>query len=105
MNAGMQCLLSMPKFVECMAKEFHSGNLEDKESLKSRGQAYHVHFENEGRSGKTCTPVGICGKNIPSNKQHDMPEFFRFLVEQIENELGEENSIATVYSMGNSAAM
>ena len=95
MNAGMQCLLSMPKFVECMAKEFHSGNLEGKESSSLVVKLIMAISKMKAGVVKPAPLWVYVGKTFPVNKQHDMPEFFRFLVEQIENELGEENSIAT----------
>ena len=94
MNAGLQCLLSMPLFIDCMVKEFHSGNLDHKEASSLVVKLIMSISLMKAGVVKPAPLWAYVSRTFPTNKQHDMPEFLRFLVEQIENELGEENSIS-----------
>ena len=96
MNSGIQCLLSINYFVQSMIKLKQVGMLEDKEVCLLLADLIQTFFQvKNGWTIKTDPLRNFIVKFFPGNRQHDMPEFFRFLINSIENELGPGNLILT----------
>lgn len=89
MNSGLQCLLSINNLVDCMLKLKTMGCLENKEASLLFAKLIQTIFSIRSGVVKPTPVWKYIVKYFPENKQHDMPEFFRFIVNQIEVELGE----------------
>ena len=96
MNSGIQCLLSINYFVQSMLKLKQLGMLEDKEICLLLADLIQTFFQvKNGWTIKTNPLRYFIVKYFPGNRQHDMPEFFRFIINSIESELGPGNLILT----------
>ncbi|OMJ88161.1 hypothetical protein SteCoe_9980 [Stentor coeruleus] len=93
LNSGIQCLLSINPFVECMFKLQCMGILDTKEVSLLISKLIKSVFSMRCGTVKPSPLWKYIVKYFPSNKQHDMPELVRFIINQIESELGEGNYI------------
>jgi ubiquitin C-terminal hydrolase len=93
LNSGIQCLLSITHLVEYTLRQFQSGNLEGKELSSLMAKLMKMVFSMKSGVIKPRLLWKYIIKFFPSNKQHDMPEFVRFVVNQVESELGDQNAI------------
>lgn len=92
LNSGIQCLLSLTTFVQVMIKIKQLTMLDEKKLTLLLTTLVQTFFEvKNGWVLKTAPLRKYVSDYFPENKQHDMPELFRFLINQIENELGPEN--------------
>ena len=92
LNSGIQCLLSLTTFVQIMIKIKQLMMLDNKVLTLLLTGLVQAFFEvKNGWVLKTAPLRKYVSGYFPENKQHDMPELFRFLVNQVENELGPEN--------------
>ena len=96
MNSGIQCLLSINYFVQSMLKLKQLGMLEDKQVCLLLADLIQTFFQvKNGWTIKTNPLRYFVVKYFPGTRQHDMPEFFRFVINSIESELGPDNLILT----------
>lgn len=95
LNASLQCLLSITRFNELMIHEFSLGKFIDKEASELVAKLIISVFSMRSGVVKPTPLWKYIEKFFPSNKQHDMPELFRFIINQIETEIGEKNPIKT----------
>lgn len=94
LNSGIQCLLSVPQFVQIMLKIKQLGMLDDKKLSLLLATLIQTFFEvKNGWILKTAPLRKYVSEYFPENKQHDMPELFRFLINQVTSELGPGNII------------
>lgn len=92
LNSGIQCLLSITQFVQIILKIKQIGMLDDKKLALLLATLIQTFFEvKNGWILKTAPLRKYVSEYFPENKQHDMPELFRFLINQLVSELGPDN--------------
>ena len=94
LNAGIQCLLSMTHFIDLMIRQSCVKSLEGKEACTLIIKLIKTVFSMRSGVVKPTLLWKYVTKTFPGNKQHDMPEFMRFIINQIEAELGDNNLIS-----------
>lgn len=87
MNAALQCLFSISPFADYfLAKSFR----QDAITPTRFSDALAVVAENYFNGSGVVKPEGLwrlCNSRFPGGRQHDLPEFMRYILEELENEL------------------
>jgi len=87
MNAALQCLFSITPFADYfLSKAFLRDAVNRTRFSDALSKVAYSYFNESG----TVRPEGLwnlCGTKFPGGRQHDLPEFLRFILEELESEL------------------
>jgi hypothetical protein len=97
LNASLQCLFCLNTFTEYLLKE----TLKDRRPTpycSALSAIAHQIFNQACSIADPIPLVHLCATYFQASKQHDMPEFIRYLLEKIDQELGEGNRITRYFT-------
>jgi ubiquitin C-terminal hydrolase len=97
MNSALQCLFSVPPFADYFLSKAYTQDAVKRTPLsEALSHTAEVYFRGKG----VVRPEGLwslCHKKFPGGRQHDLPEFLRYLLEVLEKELKRLDSVGTTW--------
>lgn len=97
LNASLQCLFCLNTFTEYLLKEIFKDRRPTPYCSALSVIANQI-FNQESSIADPIPLVHLCSTYFQASKQHDMPEFIRYLLEKIDQELGDGNRITRYFT-------
>jgi ubiquitin C-terminal hydrolase len=97
MNSALQCLFSVPPFADYfLSKAYKQDAVKQTPLSEALSRTAEMYF----RGVEIVRPEGLWNlshRNFPGGRQHDLPEFLRYLLEGLETELKRRDRVGTTW--------